>query len=117
MDRGLSKAELDEMAVEEGFDEHKLADRLNVSLRHFRRVVHDTLGTPPKKWLRELRMSLAKPLLLREGSVKVVSAKLGYKRSSHFSRDFKCCFRISPKEFYRSFRHPDTENGEENLLP
>ena len=79
----------------------ELAGICQISLRtlerHFRKQYNLKVG----RWLKELRMSDAYQKLQQGDSVKEVAFDLGYKQHSHFSRDFKNRFGVSP-----SFRLP-----------
>ena len=60
-----------------------------VSVRTLERHFLETYGLRPKAWLAEQRQLQAVKLLKEGSSVKEIAANLGYKHSTHFSRDFK----------------------------
>jgi AraC-like DNA-binding protein len=53
-------------------------------------------GRSAQEWLDELRLSAAAPLLRKRRSVKWVAYNLGFKQVSHFSREFKRHYGLSP---------------------
>lgn len=81
-----------------------LASKCQVSLRtlerHFQKYYHLRVG----QWLKGLRMKDAYERLQNGTSVKVVALDLGYRQISHFSRDFKRKFGISPSLLLPSAR-------------
>ena len=82
----------------------ELAGICQISLRtlerHFRKQYNLKVG----RWLKELRMSDAYQKLQQGDSVKEVAFDLGYKQHSHFSRDFKNRFGVSPSFLLPSAR-------------
>jgi len=63
-----------------------------------RQLKHD-LGRSPKEWLNEQRMVAASFLLLSRGCVKEVSFELGFKQPSHFCREFKKVYSVTPVQY------------------
>ncbi|MFK8103292.1 MAG: helix-turn-helix domain-containing protein, partial [Saprospiraceae bacterium] len=56
-------------------------------------------GLSPGAFRKQIRMKTAYTLLLeKQLSVKEVAFEVGYKYPSHFSKDFKTLFGVSPKE-------------------
>ena len=62
------------------------------------------------QWLKDLRLNQAYQNLLKGKSVKEVAFDHGYKQMSHFSREFKSHFGISP-----SFLHPSQNRVERTV--
>jgi AraC-like DNA-binding protein len=75
-----------------------LARECGVSLRTLQRHFKKTYRTTASEWMRKLRMREAYARLQEGFRVKEVAIDLGYKQMSHFSRDFKAAFGISPSE-------------------
>src|SRR5579872_7375021 len=73
------------------------ARKLNVSLRQLERDTRELFNCTPGHWLNDQRMSLAPGLLKQLGSVKLVAGELDFKHSSHFSREFRRVYGISPR--------------------
>jgi AraC-like DNA-binding protein len=65
------------------------------------RVFLKTLGCPPKKWLAEQRIAIARPLLLSGKSIKEVGFELGFRQTSHFCRQFKEVTHTTASEYVR----------------
>ncbi len=91
------------LAASAGFSSARLAAILHVSDRHLRRSCRSHFGKSTQVWLNQLRMEAAGDLLVKEKSVKWVAALLRYKQASHFSRQFKAYYGVSPSDcFLRS---------------
>jgi AraC-like DNA-binding protein len=75
-----------------------LARECGVSLRTLQRHFRKTYQTTASDWLRKMRMREAYARLQEGFRVKEVAIDLGYKQMSHFSRDFKAAFGITPSE-------------------
>lgn len=97
---------LSQIAREGGYRMSSLCDRIGISERHLRRVFGESVGIPPKEWLRRERMADAQPLL-REGSpIKEVAMDLGFTTSKMFSREFQLFYGMRPTDFQRrEFTH------------
>ena len=88
--------------TDEDFSVEKLADISGVSRRYFEKLFFDEKGVTPRDYIMELKMSLARELLLNEKlSVTDVAAELGYADVYHFSKLFKQKNGCSPKEYKR----------------
>jgi AraC-like DNA-binding protein len=77
----------------------RLAQLLGVSGRQLHRYTRKLFGCSPQAWLNERRLALAPGLLRHYRSVKMVSYELGFKRVSHFSREFKLRHGMAPGHF------------------
>lgn len=84
------------LAQESGFRPCELADLCQISLRTLERHFQKHYGCTVSKWLRDLRLKQAYGALLEGKAVKEVAYDTGYKQMSHFSRDFKSYYGISP---------------------
>ena|SRR5688572_8426936 len=73
-----------------------LASLCQISLRTLERHFQKNYGVTVSLWLRELRLGKAYQGLLTGKSVKEVAYEQGYKQVSHFSREFKNHFGVSP---------------------
>jgi AraC-like DNA-binding protein len=83
-----------------------LATNCNVSVRQLRNYMREKFGIAPHVWLLKKRL-LAAPSLLAQGhSVKEVSAALGFHQQSHFCRQFKRLYKMSPTSFRANTRAP-----------
>lgn len=79
----------EQLAEAAHFDVKELAYLCDVSTRQLQRQFQFLLGRSPQDWLNEQRLKAAQPLLVSGLKVKEVARLLGYKRSSHFCREFK----------------------------
>src|SRR5688572_11007605 len=84
------------LAQKAGYRARELADLCQTSLRTLERHFHKHYGVTVSEWLRELRLKQAYSSLQTGKSVKEVAFEHGYKQVSHFSREFKSQFGVSP---------------------
>jgi transcriptional regulator GlxA family with amidase domain len=77
-----------------------VAQRVNLSLRHFMYLFKSETSVSPKHYMRALRITKARELLGESFlSIKQVATKVGFGDRSHFSRDFKSEYGQTPSEF------------------
>ena len=75
-----------------------LAQTVNVSPSHLRRLFKQATGMAPHQYLIHLRVNRAKELLLTRGfSINEVAAEVGFADQSHLHRHFKRIFGVTPK--------------------
>jgi AraC family L-rhamnose operon transcriptional activator RhaR/AraC family L-rhamnose operon regulatory protein RhaS len=81
---------------------NELANKSNLSVRHFNRIFKENYKTTPMSYIINLRIQYA-CLLLRKGTLKIsdIAYESGFEDSNYFSRQFKKITGTSPKE-YRS---------------
>lgn len=84
------------LAEEAGYRPSELAVLCQISLRTLERHFQKNYGVTVSQWLRDLRLTRAYQNLLVGKSVKEVAFDQGYKQVSHFSREFKNHFGVSP---------------------
>jgi transcriptional regulator GlxA family with amidase domain len=84
------------LAQKAGYRARELAEVCQTSLRTLERHFQKHYGVTVSEWLRELRLKQAYSLLQTGKSVKEVAFEHGYKQVSHFSREFKSHFGVSP---------------------
>jgi len=84
------------LAQKAGYRARELADLCQASLRTLERHFQKHYGVTVSEWLRELRLKQAYSVLQTGKSVKEVAFEHGYKQVSHFSREFKSHFGVSP---------------------
>lgn len=76
----------------------QLAQSVNLSPSHLRRLFKQATGLAPHQYLLQLRVNRAKELLLtRSFSVGEVAAEVGFADQSHLHRHFKRIFGVTPK--------------------
>ncbi|GIU32675.1 helix-turn-helix transcriptional regulator [Shewanella sp. MBTL60-007] len=82
----------------------EMAERLNLSVSHFRAEFYKQYGEPPQRYLLKVKMKVACQLLERtQQSIKVISNSLGYTELSDFYRNFKNIVNTTPA-LYRKHR-------------
>ena len=84
------------LALAAQFRIRALAQICHVSVRTLQRHFQKHYGLTVSQWLREFRLEQARLHLASAQSIKAVAYELGYKRPSHFTRDFKEHFGIPP---------------------
>jgi len=93
-----------ELAQSARYNAAALAKLCRLSPRQLQRRFRRALGCSPQLWLDEQRILAAQKLLLSGYSVKETAAKLHFKQSSHFCRQFKEYHNLTPLEFV-ALRH------------
>jgi transcriptional regulator GlxA family with amidase domain len=81
------------------FNVQKLAEHSSTTRRQIERYCLKELGRSPQEWLMEQRIIAARSLLLETGSVKRAALEVGFKQVSHFCRQFKQHYRMTPSEY------------------
>lgn len=77
-----------------------LASSVNLSPWRLGHLFKEDMGTSPAQYLKLLRMQEAKRLLETTPlSVKEVMARVGIRDKSHFERDFKKAFGLTPAQY------------------
>lgn len=84
----------------------ELADRLGVSKHHLIREFSEYIGTPPGRYLSEVRLENAK-LLLQTGkyTLEMVADMVGFAGANYFCKVFKKAFSMTPTEYAQSTAH------------
>jgi AraC-like DNA-binding protein len=84
-----------------------LAGRLGLSEEHFIRLFHRELGMSPFQYFTRLRIEAASSFLVDTNlGVGDVAERFGFENPFHFSRIFKRCTGLSPREYRRVFARP-----------
>jgi transcriptional regulator GlxA family with amidase domain len=82
-----------------------LAERANLSVRHFARAFKSEFGTTPASFVEELRLGLASErLCARRVTVTSVARSVGYSSEDVFARAFERRFGVSPTAYRSRFR-------------
>jgi AraC-like DNA-binding protein len=92
----------------------EFAQSVNLSVWRLCHVFKSDVGMPPMRYLRLLRMERAKDLLESSFlSVKEIGFRVGLTDESHFVRDFKATYGLSPACYRTQFRENggDSHNG------
>ena len=81
----------------------KMAESANLSPPYFCYLFKQITGVPPAKYLKSLRLEHAATLLTTTFlSVKEIVSRVGLTDESHFVRDFKRKFGLTPSEYRNS---------------
>ena len=79
-----------------------LAAQAGLSPRHFSNIFIRDTGLSPKRYLKRLRLEIARDLLDDARlSLKEIRAEAGFSDRSHFDRDFRRAFSATPLQFRR----------------
>ena len=94
----------------------ELASAVGLSVAHLIRLFHADTGATPGAFLHVLRMNRARLLLERTSlSVAEVMRQVGISDRSHFARDFKRAYGLSPRTLRRQLAvigpRIETESG------
>lgn len=82
----------------------RMAERVNMSERNFRRVFGKIFGTTPTRYLERLRLERARLLLTSTRSpVERVAARTGFDSADAFRRVFRRHYGTSPREYRQRF--------------
>jgi len=80
----------------------EFAELAGLSVTHFARAFRKSLGKPPYRYFRRLRIGRAKALLAGSGqAIAQVALECGYAAQSHFSSAFKLLTMKTPAAAYR----------------
>ncbi|MGH1374478.1 MAG: AraC family transcriptional regulator [Cellvibrionaceae bacterium] len=75
-----------------------LAQQANMSVSGFHRAFREVTAESPLQYLKKVRLTKAKDLIVAEGRrVNEVAERVGYSSTSQFSREFKRHFNVNPK--------------------
>lgn len=89
----------------EKLDVEHLADRVHMSPSAFHRAFKEITSESPMQYLKKIRLTKAKDLMVRESLKAYIAAdRVGYESPSQFSREFKRYFGQSPAEMTRELR-------------
>lgn len=90
----------------------EFAQSVNLSVWRLCHIFKSDVGMPPIRYLRLLRMEKAKTLLESSFlSVKEIAFQVGLNDESHFVRDFKSTYGLSPAIYRSNFKSNGGENG------
>jgi AraC-like DNA-binding protein len=89
----------------EKLDVDQLASMARMSASAFHRAFKEITSDSPMQYLKKIRLSKAKDLMMQESMKAYIAAdKVGYESSSQFSREFKRYFGQSPADMIRELR-------------
>lgn len=77
----------------------KLAQAVDISASRLRHLFKGEVGSTPTQYLKDLRLQIARELLERSSlPIKQVMMRIGVNDESHFLRDFKRAFCMTPTQ-------------------
>ena len=89
----------------ENLSVRELADAMNFNEKYFIDVFKRHFGTTPAKYVKSVRLELAKhELLYSDIKVSSIPSKIGYSSLQKLSKDFKAYTGFSPNEFRKNFK-------------
>jgi len=89
-----------------------LADRANLSTRHFSRRFKAVFGTTPADFVESLRLSEARErLTLPDQTIDSVAYSVGFKSADAFRRAFERRFGLQPSTYRKHFSLPSGKNS------
>ncbi|MBK6586700.1 MAG: helix-turn-helix transcriptional regulator [Acidobacteria bacterium] len=103
--------------LDEDWTVEMMAKKTGISLSHFPVAFKRVLKNSPAAWLKEKRLEKAVHLIeTTYDHIDQIGIHVGIPDPSHFARDFKKKFRLTPTEyrslFHKRHRHK-SENGQE----
>ncbi len=93
---------LERLAVRFGYRVGELCAELRCSERYLRTVFLRDIGLPPKEWMRQERMVVARRMLQGGMDPAVVATELGFASVNNFRREFLATYGKSPVGYVRS---------------
>lgn len=95
----------------------EMAQSVNLSPSRLRYLFKTHVGIPPAQYLRAFRMQRAKELLETTFlSVKEIRSTIGVNDHSHFIREFKKSYGMTPAQYRSSLANSESEKSLEGLL-
>lgn len=88
-------------APEQDWSVDSMAEKAAMSRSKFSAVFKDTVGLAPMEYLTELRLSLARKLLLNNKPVSLVAQHVGYESSSSLARVFRKHHGLTPRQWLK----------------
>jgi AraC-like DNA-binding protein len=80
----------------------QIAEACGLSVSHFSRAFHKSVGVPPHAWLLQARVDRAKTLLRRRGgTISEIAHACGFADHSHFTRVFRRQVGVAPATWRR----------------
>lgn len=103
MDRRVQRViQMIEDDIRQDFTLAEMASAVNLSPSHFYHLFKSETGMPPTRYVKVLRMRKAKELLETTfKSVKEIVTLIGGHDGSHFVRDFKRHYNLTPTQYRR----------------
>lgn len=94
------------LRLSEEWTVEKMADEVGLSVSRFHTAFKNHFGQTPKEYIRDQRLNRAREILQDPhnfDSIKTIAYEVGINDLSHFARDFKKKFGLTPTEYRESF--------------
>lgn len=97
--------------ITENISVKDMANMAGLSERRFRQVFKEIIGTQPKRYINNLKISLAEELLKNTPfSIMQISEMLGYSSQFHFCKNFRKSRNITPSQYRNSRKYKILDN-------
>lgn len=103
-----------DMARQARYQSDLLSIALGISQRQLQRLMKTYFGCSPCAWLNAQRLKTAGELLKKCRSIKSVCFDLNFKQPSHFTREFKRYYGLSPSVFLGNY---EERNDQPDRVP
>ena len=90
---------LEARMADESFSVDELAEALGMSRSNFYRKIKALYNLPPNDYLKQVRLNKAAALLKEGARVSEVYVQVGFNSPSYFTKCFKACFGMLPKDY------------------
>ncbi|MCD9188198.1 MAG: AraC family transcriptional regulator [Pyrinomonadaceae bacterium] len=82
----------------------QMAEITELSVPHFQKLFKAQIGSPPITYLRDLRLEKAREFLeVSFHQIKQIGIEVGMPDDSHFTRDFKKKYGVTPTEYRNQY--------------
>jgi len=82
----------------------EMANVVKLSVPHFQKLFKDAVGISPIAWIREKRLEKARELIqMKFWQMKQIGIAVGMPNDSHFTRDFRKKYGITPTEYRKQY--------------
>ena len=82
----------------------EMAEIVGLSIPYFQKLFKENIGIPPIEYLRDLRLEKARELLGTTFlQIQEIRSKVGIQNDSHFTRDFKKKYGVTPTEYRKLY--------------
>jgi AraC-like DNA-binding protein len=105
------------LASRSGFRADALAANMKISLRTLERYCREAFGCSVRTWLTQRRLAPAKRQLKVLRRVKDAAYAIGFKQPSHFTREFKKLYGLTPADFIEGAGGHETHSRPPSLPP
>lgn len=92
---------LQRLALRCGYRICEICEELGCSERYLYEVFLRDVGLPPKRWMRQERMVVARRKLIGGKTPEEVAADLGFGSQNNFRREFRAFYKVPPLQFQR----------------